>query len=150
MSSGGNGTPYWASRPTTPKPRSPRFGSSGPRPPGGPARCGEARRTVRAGPDKPTLAEWRLGEALIKINSELNYLWRSVDAGGNVLSILVRTCCDRAAVASAASCGLSVSSYGCPAGSGARPCPCVGPGAGCARGPGGCCAGPRLGRGGRR
>ncbi|MGY0071919.1 IS6 family transposase (plasmid) [Streptomyces sp. QTS137] len=38
-----------------------------------------------------------VGEVFIKVNGELKYLWRAVDAGGNVLDILVQNRRDKAA-----------------------------------------------------
>ncbi|CAM5654275.1 IS6 family transposase [Streptomyces hirsutus] len=40
---------------------------------------------------------WHLDEVFVKINGELKYLWRAVDAGGNVLDILVQNRRDKAA-----------------------------------------------------
>ncbi|MFE7392518.1 DDE-type integrase/transposase/recombinase [Streptomyces sp. NPDC057582] len=34
--------------------------------------------------------KWHLGEAFVKVNGERKYLWRAVDADGNVLDILVQ------------------------------------------------------------
>ncbi|MBL3671833.1 IS6 family transposase, partial [Streptomyces sp. M2CJ-2] len=45
---------------------------------------GLRRRRPRPG-DK-----WHLDEVFIKINGELKYLWRAVDADGTVLDILVQ------------------------------------------------------------
>ncbi|MEU2982504.1 IS6 family transposase [Streptomyces hirsutus] len=52
---------------------------------------GLRRRRPRPG-DK-----WHLDEVFVKINGELTYLWRAVDAGGNVLDILVQNRRDTAA-----------------------------------------------------
>ncbi|MBL3671266.1 IS6 family transposase [Streptomyces sp. M2CJ-2] len=52
---------------------------------------GLRRRRPRPG-DK-----WHLNEVFVKINGELTYLWRAVDAGGNVLDILVQNRRDTAA-----------------------------------------------------
>ncbi|GAA2921257.1 IS6 family transposase [Streptomyces enissocaesilis] len=41
--------------------------------------------------------KWHLDEVFIKVNGELKYLWRAVDAGGNVLDILVQNRRDKAA-----------------------------------------------------
>ncbi|MFI8308047.1 IS6 family transposase [Streptomyces sp. NPDC085927] len=41
--------------------------------------------------------KWRLDEVFIKINGERKYLWRAVDADGNVLDILVQNRRDTAA-----------------------------------------------------
>ncbi|MFD4763620.1 IS6 family transposase [Streptomyces sp. NPDC058439] len=41
--------------------------------------------------------KWHLDEAFIKINGELQYLWRAVDQDGNVLDILVQNRRDKAA-----------------------------------------------------
>ncbi|MET8331177.1 IS6 family transposase [Streptomyces sp. NPDC005181] len=49
------------------------------------------RRRLRPG-DK-----WHLDEVFIKINGEQKYLWRAVDADGNVLDILVQNRRDKAA-----------------------------------------------------
>lgn len=40
---------------------------------------------------------WHLDEVFIKVNGELKYLWRAVDAGGTVLDILVQNRRDKAA-----------------------------------------------------
>ncbi|MFF3896192.1 IS6 family transposase [Streptomyces sp. NPDC001812] len=40
---------------------------------------------------------WHLNEVFIKVNGELKYLWRAVDADGNVLDILVQNRRDTAA-----------------------------------------------------
>jgi len=52
---------------------------------------GLRRRRVQPG-DK-----WHLDEVFVKINGELKYLWRAVDADGNVLDILVQNRRDTAA-----------------------------------------------------
>ncbi|MER8090726.1 IS6 family transposase [Streptomyces sp. NPDC058316] len=52
---------------------------------------GLSRRRPRPG-DK-----WHLDEVFVKINGEQKYLWRAVDADGNVLDILVRSRRDNAA-----------------------------------------------------
>ncbi|MFG2563636.1 IS6 family transposase [Streptomyces sp. NPDC048496] len=52
---------------------------------------GLRRRRPRPG-DK-----WHLDEVFVKINGEQKYLWRAVDADGNVLDILVRSRRDKAA-----------------------------------------------------
>ncbi|MCX4851368.1 IS6 family transposase [Streptomyces sp. NBC_00893] len=52
---------------------------------------GLRRRRVRPG-DK-----WHLDEVFVKINGEQKYLWRAVDADGNVLDILVQGRRDKAA-----------------------------------------------------
>ncbi|MER6113199.1 IS6 family transposase [Streptomyces hirsutus] len=52
---------------------------------------GLRRRRPRPG-DK-----WHLDEVFVKINGELTYLWRTVDAGGTVLDILVQNQRDTAA-----------------------------------------------------
>ncbi|CAM5621035.1 IS6 family transposase [Streptomyces hirsutus] len=41
--------------------------------------------------------KWHLDEVFVKINGELKYLWRAVDADGNVLDILVQSRRDKAA-----------------------------------------------------
>ncbi|WUO13665.1 IS6 family transposase [Streptomyces sp. NBC_00289] len=41
--------------------------------------------------------KWHLDEVFIRINGELKYLWRAVDADGNVLDILVQNRRDKAA-----------------------------------------------------
>ncbi|MFF3787444.1 IS6 family transposase [Streptomyces sp. NPDC001933] len=41
--------------------------------------------------------KWHLDEVFIKINGELKYLWRAVDADGNVLDILLQNRRDKAA-----------------------------------------------------
>ncbi|MEV0695534.1 IS6 family transposase [Streptomyces sp. NPDC050388] len=41
--------------------------------------------------------KWHLDEVFVKINGELKYLWRAVDADGNVLDILVQNRRDTAA-----------------------------------------------------
>ncbi|WP_406384948.1 IS6 family transposase [Streptomyces sp. NBC_01618] len=41
--------------------------------------------------------KWHLDEVFVKINGELKYLWRAVDADGNVLNILVQGRRDKAA-----------------------------------------------------
>ncbi|MGW3658806.1 IS6 family transposase [Streptomyces sp. NPDC005151] len=41
--------------------------------------------------------KWHLDEVFVKINGELKYLWRAVDADGNVLDILVQGRRDKAA-----------------------------------------------------
>ncbi|GAB2462860.1 IS6 family transposase [Streptomyces incanus] len=41
--------------------------------------------------------KWHLDEVFVKINGELKYLWRAVDADGNVLDILVQNRRDKAA-----------------------------------------------------
>ncbi|TXS69823.1 IS6 family transposase [Streptomyces sp. sk2.1] len=41
--------------------------------------------------------KWHLDEVFVKINGERKYLWRAVDADGNVLDILVQNCRDKAA-----------------------------------------------------
>ncbi|MFD4859833.1 IS6 family transposase [Streptomyces atratus] len=41
--------------------------------------------------------KWHLDEVFIKINGELQYLWRAVDQDGNVLDILVQNRSDKAA-----------------------------------------------------
>ncbi|WP_434600067.1 IS6 family transposase [Streptomyces sp. A5-4] len=50
----------------------------------GPAYAGALRRRQPRPGDK-----WHLDEVFLKINGELKYLWRAVDADGNVLDILV-------------------------------------------------------------
>ncbi|MFJ8855491.1 IS6 family transposase [Streptomyces sp. NPDC102437] len=52
---------------------------------------GRRRRRPRPG-DK-----WHLDEVFVKINGETKYLWRAVDADGNVLDILVQSRRDKAA-----------------------------------------------------
>ncbi|MFI6063542.1 IS6 family transposase [Streptomyces sp. NPDC051286] len=52
---------------------------------------GLRRRRLRPG-DK-----WHLDEVFVKINGELKYLWRAVDAGGTVLDVLVQNRRDKAA-----------------------------------------------------
>ncbi|MGY3061652.1 transposase-like protein [Streptomyces sp. TE3672] len=52
---------------------------------------GLRRRCVQPG-DK-----WHLDEVFLRINGELKYLWRAVDADGNVLDILVQDRRDTAA-----------------------------------------------------
>ncbi|GAB2471222.1 IS6 family transposase [Streptomyces incanus] len=42
--------------------------------------------------------KWHPDEVFVKINGEPTYLWRAVDAGGNVLDILVQNRRDKAAV----------------------------------------------------
>ncbi|GAA2564955.1 IS6 family transposase [Streptomyces fimbriatus] len=46
---------------------------------------GLRRRRPRSGD------EWHLDEVFVRINGELKYLWRAVDAGGNVLGVLVQS-----------------------------------------------------------
>ncbi|MFF3733354.1 IS6 family transposase [Streptomyces sp. NPDC002476] len=41
--------------------------------------------------------KWHLDEVFVRINGELKYLWRAVDASGNVLDILVQNRRDKAA-----------------------------------------------------
>ncbi|MBL3671230.1 IS6 family transposase [Streptomyces sp. M2CJ-2] len=52
---------------------------------------GLRRRRPRPG------GQWHLDEVFIKINGRLKYLWRAVDADGNVLDILVQSRRDKAA-----------------------------------------------------
>ncbi|MEV5432556.1 IS6 family transposase [Streptomyces sp. NPDC052701] len=52
---------------------------------------GLRRRRPRPG-DK-----WHLDEVFVRINGQLRYLWRAVDAGGNVLDVLVQSRRDKAA-----------------------------------------------------
>ncbi|GAA3594185.1 hypothetical protein GCM10022295_89510 [Streptomyces osmaniensis] len=41
--------------------------------------------------------KWHLDEVFVKINGVQRYLWRAVDADGNVLDILLQNRCDKAA-----------------------------------------------------
>jgi putative transposase len=41
--------------------------------------------------------KWHLDEVFVRINGELKYLWRAVDADGTVLDILVQNRRDKAA-----------------------------------------------------
>ncbi|MFH9861334.1 IS6 family transposase [Streptomyces sp. NPDC017202] len=52
---------------------------------------GLRRRRPRPG------GKWHLGEVFVRINGELKYLWRAVDADGTVLDILVQNRRDKAA-----------------------------------------------------
>ncbi len=60
----------------------------------------QVRAVLRQGP-APEAArpgdKWHLDEVFIKINEERKYLWRAVDADGNVLDILVQSRRDKTA-----------------------------------------------------
>ncbi|MGW2183864.1 IS6 family transposase, partial [Streptomyces sp. NPDC001732] len=58
---------------------------------------GLRRRRPRPRPRPRPGEKWHLDEVFIKVNGEHKYLWRAVDADGNVLDILVQNRRDKAA-----------------------------------------------------